>query len=56
MLARGDIENAAELVLLLWRSSGTDDAPVSGYIAKSKWGGGENEWGMTRHGGLLVED
>lgn len=52
----GDIENAAELVLMLWRASSGDDAPVSGYIAKSKWGGGDREWKMTRKEGLLLEE
>lgn len=52
----GDIENIADLVLLLWRLSADDDAPVNGYIAKSKWGGGGTEWVMRRKGGLLIED
>lgn len=53
----GDIENAAGLVLMLWRESVDDFAPVKGYIAKSKWGGGGAEWTMTRGAsGLLVED
>ena len=51
----GDIENVADLVLLLWRLSPDDGALVSGYIAKSKWGGGGAEWDMKRDGGLLIE-
>lgn len=53
----GDIENAAGLVLMLWRESADDTAPVHGYIAKSKWGGGGTVWRMTRaKSGLLAED
>lgn len=52
----GDIENMSELVLLFWRLAADDNALVSGYIAKSKWGGGGEVWKMRRKGGLLVEE
>lgn len=51
----GDLENMADLVLLLWRESNADDAMVRGVVAKSKWGGGEVEWKMKRRAGLLDE-
>ena len=52
----GDMENSADLVLLLWRQSPDDHAPVNGYIAKSKWGGGGADWVMRRRDGLLIEE
>jgi replicative DNA helicase len=44
----GDLVNAAEVILLLWRESATDDATVFVRVAKCKWGGVGLIWPMHR--------
>lgn len=44
----GDVENAAEYVLLLWREAEDDYAPVHVKLAKSKTGGTGRTWLMQR--------
>lgn len=54
----GDVTNSAEVILLLWRSQETDDAPIKVEVAKVKWGGVGSSWSMARsreRGGRLVE-
>ena len=57
----GDLENMAELVLLLWRehdpAKPSHELAVNGVVAKSKWGGDGQQWRMFRDGGgSLRED
>jgi replicative DNA helicase len=47
----GDIENAAEYVLVLWRECDDDFAPVRIKLAKSKMGNVGCEWQMHRDAG-----
>ncbi len=44
----GDVENAAEFIVLLWRSKEHDFAPVHVKLAKSKVGGMGARWEMQR--------
>lgn len=44
----GDLENKAEVVLLLWREEESDFAPVHVEVAKCKWGGTGQRWTMQR--------
>jgi replicative DNA helicase len=44
----GDLENAAELVLLLWRGNNDDMEPINVKIEKSKMGGNGSRWMMAR--------
>lgn len=44
----GDVENAAEFIVLLWRSKEHDFAPVHLKLAKSKVGGMGARWEMQR--------
>lgn len=50
----GDIENAAEFVLLLWRKREHDFEPINIRLAKSKVGGTGTTWLMQRE--VVVED
>jgi KaiC/GvpD/RAD55 family RecA-like ATPase len=50
----GDLENAADFVVLLWRGKEHDFAPVNLKLAKSKNGGVGNKWFMQRE--MYVED
>lgn len=50
----GDVENAAEFIVLLWRSKEHDFAPVNLKLAKSKVGGMGVRWEMQRE--IFVED
>jgi replicative DNA helicase len=54
----GDVSNAAEVILLLWRESESDDAPIFVNVAKCKWGGVGDTWSMVRdrETGLLREE
>lgn len=45
----GDLENAAELVLLLWRESNEDMAAVNIKVEKSKMGGNGARWLIERN-------
>jgi replicative DNA helicase len=52
----GDITNASEVILLLWREEEADAAPVKIWVAKCKWGGIGQWWEMTRStAGRLLE-
>ena len=52
----GDVTNMAEVILIMWRESESDDALVSVEIAKCKWGGLGRWWRMKRtRDGRLVE-
>lgn len=44
----GDVENAAEYVVLLWREAEHDYAPMHVKLAKAKTGGTNNRWLMQR--------
>ena len=50
----GDVENAAEFIVLMWRSKEHDFAPVNLKLAKSKVGGMGARWEMQRE--IYVED
>ncbi len=45
----GDLENASEVVLVLWRESEDDFADINVKVAKCKWGGVGQRWRMRRH-------
>lgn len=51
----GDIENAAEFVVLLWREAEEDSAPINVWLAKSKIGGigTEARYERERGSGIL---
>lgn len=49
----GDIENMAELIIMMWRPNPDDADRVSAKIDKSKWGGDGTRWTMVRRNGLL---
>jgi replicative DNA helicase len=52
----GDLENAAEVVLLLWRPDAKDTSVVSVKIGKAKWGARKRLFQFVRdHAGVLVE-
>ena len=51
----GDLENMAELILMLWRDPPDDEDHVNGYVPKSKWGGDGMQVRFARQGGMLVE-
>jgi replicative DNA helicase len=44
----GDLENKAEVVVLLWREEENDFAPLHVEVAKCKWGGTGQSWTMQR--------
>jgi replicative DNA helicase len=44
----GDLENAADYVVMMWREAVDDFAPVNVKIGKSKSGGNGNRWQMQR--------
>lgn len=54
----GDVENAADVVLLMWRESEDDLAPLNVWLAKSKSGGvgGSVTYRRDRSGVLRSED
>jgi replicative DNA helicase len=47
----GDITNSAEVIVMLWRDTESDSAPVKAWIAKCKWGGVGQWWEMKREQG-----
>lgn len=53
----GDLENAAEFIVLIWRDAHSDYAPLHFKLAKSKIGGVGARWQMARdpETGRLVE-
>ena len=51
----GDIENMAELIVMLWKHDAMDHNAVSAKLDKSKWGGDGARWQMVRRHGVLVE-
>lgn len=44
----GDVENAAEVIVMIWREAEGDFEPVRVKIAKCKWGGVGQSWSMVR--------
>lgn len=50
----GDLENAAELILLIWRDETTDLAPIHVKLEKGKSGGIGATWDMVRDGDSAV--
>lgn len=44
----GDVENAAEVIVLIWRETEGDFEPLKVKIAKCKWGGVGQSWAMVR--------
>lgn len=53
----GDIENMAEVVALLWKTSDKEDAATNGKIAKVKWSAKRPRFEVLRHqeSGAVVE-
>lgn len=47
----GDVSNSAEVILMLWRETEGDKAPVKIWVAKCKWGGVGQWWEMKRQDG-----
>lgn len=53
----GDVTNAAEVIILLWRDVESDESRINAWVAKCKWGGTGKWWAMRRTpNGRLVED
>jgi replicative DNA helicase len=51
----GDLENAAEWIIGLWRTKECDSAPIQVRLLKAKTGGTGNSWKLERRGSRLVE-
>lgn len=51
----GDLENAAEWIIGLWREHESDSAPVFARLLKAKTGGTGQTWTLLRNGPRMVE-